>query len=153
MRSASAPTSSLGRGEEATGGREKASILSDTVEAVIGAVHLSGGIEVSAQVVHLLFDPLIEAASALGAGLDWKTSLQEARRRPVPRRARVRHRGRRPGPHEDLHRAGAGRRQGSTATATAAPRRRPSRAPPRRRTARSPAPSASTTTAARSRAG
>ncbi|HWI43814.1 MAG TPA: ribonuclease III [Nocardioides sp.] len=67
----------LGRGEEATGGREKASILSDTVEAVIGAVHLSGGIEVSAQVVHRLFDPLIEAASALGAGLDWKTSLQE----------------------------------------------------------------------------
>ena len=67
----------LGRGEEATGGRDKASILSDTVEAVIGAIHLSGGIETSSEVVHLLFDPLIEAASALGAGLDWKTSLQE----------------------------------------------------------------------------
>ncbi|MBZ5733147.1 ribonuclease III [Nocardioides sp. TRM66260-LWL] len=67
----------LGRGEEATGGREKASILSDTVEAVIGAIHLSGGFEVSAAVVHRLFDPLIEAASAMGAGLDWKTSLQE----------------------------------------------------------------------------
>ncbi|WP_166140318.1 ribonuclease III [Nocardioides ochotonae] len=67
----------LGRGEESTGGRNKSSIISDTVEAVIGAVHLSGGMEVSAQVVHLLFDPLIEAASALGAGLDWKTSLQE----------------------------------------------------------------------------
>ena len=67
----------LGRGEESTGGRGKASILSDTVEAVIGAVHLSGGFETSADVVHRLFDPLIEAASALGAGLDWKTSLQE----------------------------------------------------------------------------
>ena len=67
----------LGRGEQATGGRQKASILSDTVEALIGAVHLSGGLEASAQVVHLLFDPLIDAASALGAGLDWKTSLQE----------------------------------------------------------------------------
>ena len=67
----------LGRGEETTGGRDKASILSDTVEAVIGAVHLSGGIEVSAEVVHRLFDPVIHAASALGAGLDWKTSLQE----------------------------------------------------------------------------
>ena len=68
----------LGRGEESTGGRNKASILSDTVEAVIGAVHTSGGgIESSAQVVHRLFDPLIEAASAMGAGLDWKTSLQE----------------------------------------------------------------------------
>ncbi len=67
----------LGRGEQSTGGRNKASILSDTVEAVLGAVHLSGGFEVSAQVIHLLFDPLIEAASAMGAGLDWKTSLQE----------------------------------------------------------------------------
>lgn len=67
----------LGRGEEATGGRDKASILSDTVEALIGAVHLSGGFEVSGAVVHRLFDPLMEAAAALGAGLDWKTSLQE----------------------------------------------------------------------------
>ncbi len=67
----------LGRGEISTGGRDKASILSDTVEAVIGAVHMSGGIEASSVVVHKLFDPLIEAASALGAGLDWKTSLQE----------------------------------------------------------------------------
>jgi ribonuclease III len=68
----------LGRGEETTGGRQKSSILSDTVEAVIGAVHLSGGgITTSAEVVHLLFDPLIEEASAMGAGLDWKTSLQE----------------------------------------------------------------------------
>ncbi|WP_241901600.1 ribonuclease III [Nocardioides houyundeii] len=67
----------LGRGEESTGGRNKASILSDTVEAVIGAIHLSGGFEVSAQVVHRLFDPLMEAAAAMGAGLDWKTSLQE----------------------------------------------------------------------------
>ncbi|MFC6288424.1 ribonuclease III [Nocardioides sp. GCM10027113] len=67
----------LGRGEQATGGRNKHSILSDTVEAVLGAIHLSGGFEVSADVVHRLFDPLIEEASALGAGLDWKTSLQE----------------------------------------------------------------------------
>ncbi|WP_240181824.1 ribonuclease III [Nocardioides sp. 616] len=67
----------LGRGEESTGGRNKASILSDTVEAVIGAIHLSGGFEVSAEVVHRLFDPLMEAAAAMGAGLDWKTSLQE----------------------------------------------------------------------------
>jgi ribonuclease III len=40
-------------------------------------VHMSAGLTSSAAVVHLLFDPLIEAASALGAGLDWKTSLQE----------------------------------------------------------------------------
>lgn len=67
----------LGRGEDSTGGRDKASILSDTVEAIIGAVHLSGGIEEAAEVVHLLFDPVMEAAASMGAGLDWKTSLQE----------------------------------------------------------------------------
>ncbi len=67
----------LGKGEEATGGREKASILSDTVEALIGAVYLCGGFEDAARVVHLLFDPMLEAAAAMGAGLDWKTSLQE----------------------------------------------------------------------------
>jgi ribonuclease III len=67
----------LGRGEEATGGRNKSSILSDTVEALIGAVYLSGGFEASSKVVHLLFDPLMDNAARLGAGLDWKTSLQE----------------------------------------------------------------------------
>jgi ribonuclease-3 len=67
----------LGRGEEITGGRTKASILSDTVEAVIGAVYLSGGFETARDVVHRLFDPLMAEAAGLGAGLDWKTSLQE----------------------------------------------------------------------------
>lgn len=67
----------LGKGEESTGGRNKASILSDTVEALIGAVYLSGGFEAAAGLVHLLFDPMLEAAAAMGAGLDWKTSLQE----------------------------------------------------------------------------
>ncbi|WP_110206435.1 ribonuclease III [Nocardioides daejeonensis] len=67
----------LGRGEEATGGRDKASILSDTVEAVIGAIYITGGFENAARVVHQLFDELMETAASLGAGLDWKTSLQE----------------------------------------------------------------------------
>jgi len=67
----------LGRGEEGTGGRGKASILADTVEALIGAVYVARGLEVAAAVVHRLFDPLIEQSASLGAGLDWKTSLQE----------------------------------------------------------------------------
>ncbi len=67
----------LGRGEESTGGREKASILSDTVEAVIGAVYVQFGIERASEVVHGVFDPFIARAAELGAGLDWKTSLQE----------------------------------------------------------------------------
>ena len=67
----------LGRGELATGGRAKVSILSDAVEAVIGAVYIDLGFEGAAALVHRLFDPLMAAAAALGAGLDWKTSLQE----------------------------------------------------------------------------
>ncbi|MBW9206393.1 ribonuclease III [Mumia sp. zg.B53] len=67
----------LGRGEEATGGRDKSSILSDTVEAVIGAVYLQDGFSGADTVVHRLFDPVMARAAELGAGLDWKTSLQE----------------------------------------------------------------------------
>jgi ribonuclease-3 len=67
----------LGRGEEGTGGRNKASILADTLEAVIGAVYLDQGLSAASELVHRLFDPLIEKSSNLGAGLDWKTSLQE----------------------------------------------------------------------------
>ncbi|MFM1965812.1 MAG: hypothetical protein RL134_1537 [Actinomycetota bacterium] len=67
----------LGRGEEITGGRDKSSILADTLEAVIGAVYLEHGLTAAEAVVHRLFDPLIDHAATLGAGLDWKTSLQE----------------------------------------------------------------------------
>ncbi|MGH3312154.1 MAG: ribonuclease III [Streptomyces sp.] len=67
----------LGRGEEGTGGRDKASILADTLEAVIGAVYLDQGLDAAGEFIHRLFDPLIEQSSNLGAGLDWKTSLQE----------------------------------------------------------------------------
>ncbi|MGA8986994.1 MAG: ribonuclease III [Aeromicrobium sp.] len=67
----------LGRGEEATGGRDKASILSDTVEALLGAIYVQFGIERAAEVIHRVFDPVIAVAAELGAGLDWKTSLQE----------------------------------------------------------------------------
>jgi ribonuclease III len=67
----------LGRGEELTGGRHKSSILADTLEALIGAVYLQHGMETARQMVHRLFDPLLVMAPLLGAGLDWKTSLQE----------------------------------------------------------------------------
>ena len=67
----------LGRGEEATGGRDKPSILADTLEAVFGAVYLDCGVEVVSRVIHQLFDELLDDAASAGAGLDWKTSLQE----------------------------------------------------------------------------
>ncbi|MCF7550187.1 ribonuclease III [Pseudonocardia sp. WMMC193] len=67
----------LGRGEELTGGREKSSILADATEAMIGAVYLQHGLEPTRALVHRLFDGLLQSAPLLGAGLDWKTSLQE----------------------------------------------------------------------------
>jgi ribonuclease-3 len=67
----------LGKGEEGTGGRDKSSILADTLEAVIGAVYLDQGLASADALVHRLFDPVIARSARLGAGLDWKTSLQE----------------------------------------------------------------------------
>ena len=67
----------LGRGEESTGGRDKDSILADTVEAVIGATYSSAGMPAASELVHHLLDPLMARSATLGAGLDWKTSLQE----------------------------------------------------------------------------
>jgi ribonuclease III len=68
----------LGRGEETTGGRNKESILADTLEALLGAIYLQyEDLSVAADVIHRLFDPLMAQAARLGAGLDWKTSLQE----------------------------------------------------------------------------
>ena len=67
----------LGRGEETTGGRDKSSILADTMEAVIGAVFIEHGIEAARVFVHYLFDDLMADVATRGAGLDWKTSLQE----------------------------------------------------------------------------
>ncbi|MGC1209172.1 MAG: ribonuclease III [Ornithinimicrobium sp.] len=67
----------LGRGEEATGGRDKASILADTTEALIGCVYVDHGMEAAFTLVHHLLDPLMAESAKWGAALDWKTSLQE----------------------------------------------------------------------------
>lgn len=67
----------LGRGELGTGGRDKDSILSDTLEALFGAVYLTHGLETARTLVERLVGPTLERAADLGAGLDWKTSVQE----------------------------------------------------------------------------
>src|SRR6185295_6038872 len=67
----------LGKGEETTGGRDKESILADTLEAVLGAVYLQYDLDIAGEVIHRLFGPVMAQAARLGAGLDWKTSLQE----------------------------------------------------------------------------
>ena len=67
----------LGKGEDATGGRAKPSILSDALEAVMGAVYLDGGWEPAEQLVlRLLGDRIHDDSSGPGGG-DYKTRLQE----------------------------------------------------------------------------
>ncbi len=67
----------LGKGEELTGGRDKPSILADGMESLLGAIYLQYGLEVAREVVLRLFAGLLDRAPKMGAGLDWKTSLQE----------------------------------------------------------------------------
>jgi ribonuclease III len=67
----------LGRGEVNTGGADKSSILADSMESLLGAIYLHHGIDAVREVILRLFGALLETAPTLGAGLDWKTSLQE----------------------------------------------------------------------------
>ncbi|GAA1729612.1 ribonuclease III [Microcella frigidaquae] len=67
----------LGKGEELTGGREKSSILADTVEALIGATYLDLGGDVATALVLRLIEPLRADPDRFGAAMDPKTSLQE----------------------------------------------------------------------------
>ena len=67
----------LGIGEERTDGRNKASILADAMEAIIGALFIAAGIDKTREFVLRIFGDVIQEAPTLGAGLDWKTSLQE----------------------------------------------------------------------------
>jgi ribonuclease-3 len=76
----------LGKGEEASGGRRKASILADTLEAIIGAIFLDGGLEPAQAFVLSRWSELIAERSAAPGGRDYKTRLQEvlANRGEVP---------------------------------------------------------------------
>jgi len=70
----------LGKGEDASGGRSKASILADAMEAIIGAVYVDGGLDAARRLVIDLFAGRIatEVAGPGGpGGADHKTQLQE----------------------------------------------------------------------------
>lgn len=67
----------LGKGEAASGGRDKPSILADALEAVIGAIYRDGGwSSARAVVLELLSDRIYAAAEGPG-GQDFKSQLQE----------------------------------------------------------------------------
>jgi ribonuclease-3 len=67
----------LGRGEDQAGGRRKPSILSDALEAVLGAVYLDGGVEAARDLIARLFTERLDAAISRLDRLDHKTLLQE----------------------------------------------------------------------------
>jgi len=67
----------LGKGEDATGGRAKKSILSDVFEAVAGAVFLDGGYEKARGVFMTLIRDEIDLTIRAGDFYDYKTELQE----------------------------------------------------------------------------
>ncbi len=67
----------LGKGENLTGGRDRDSILCDTVEALIGATYMSHGLEPTRRVVEEHLRPFLEDAVELGRSSDYKTTLQE----------------------------------------------------------------------------
>jgi len=67
----------LGKGEEATGGRKKKSLLSDAIEAVLGAIYLEGGYQKAREVVLGLFRERIDTIMHSAVLSDYKTELQE----------------------------------------------------------------------------
>lgn len=67
----------LGKGEERTGGRERASIIADAMESIIGAIYLDGGIEPAREFILNMLIPEIQNTVSTVKILDAKTSLQE----------------------------------------------------------------------------
>lgn len=80
----------LGEGELKSGGGQRPSILSDTLEAVLGAVMLDGGFEAARRVVDHVFELPLAGITPQSAGKDAKTQLQELlqrKRQPLPQYA------------------------------------------------------------------
>jgi ribonuclease-3 len=78
----------LGRGEELTGGRRKASLLADAMEAVVAAIFVGGGLEPVLALVDRFLGDAFARASAGTLDRDYKTQLQElaqSRLRATPR--------------------------------------------------------------------
>lgn len=67
----------LGKGEHLSGGRTKASILSDTFEALLGATYLTHGFDIAQKVILTHLAPMLDQAFVRGQTQDWKTSLIE----------------------------------------------------------------------------
>lgn len=81
----------LGRGEEATGGRSKSSLLADAFEAILGAIYVDGGLDPSRSFVLTHLGPALEGArQARDLADDYKTRLQEETQRRIRQTPRYR---------------------------------------------------------------
>ncbi|MBF0487256.1 MAG: ribonuclease III [Nitrospirae bacterium] len=67
----------LGKGEEMTGGREKLSLLANTLEAIFGAVFLDGGYDTAKKIIIGLYQPVLTQLLNSHTSFDFKTELQE----------------------------------------------------------------------------
>ncbi|MDH4161255.1 MAG: ribonuclease III [Nitrospirota bacterium] len=67
----------LGKGEAQTGGRDKDSLLADSLEALIASLYLDGGLPPAAAFISRFFLDSLNNAPAAGTGADAKTDLQE----------------------------------------------------------------------------
>lgn len=67
----------LGKGEEQSRGRNKPSILANTMEALLGALYLDAGFERTMEIIRMLFAPLLEKLGTRDMPLDFKSQLQE----------------------------------------------------------------------------
>ena len=100
----------LGRGEDAAGGREKPSILSDALEAVLGAVYVDGGPDQAYALVERLIGPRLAADRRAPRPPRPQVAAAGAGRRRRRAAARVRDAGRGPRPRQALLRRGRRRR-------------------------------------------
>lgn len=67
----------LGKGEEMTNGREKPSILANTMESVLGALYMDAGFEKTLAIITVLFMPVIDNIKSKKSDNDYKSMLQE----------------------------------------------------------------------------
>lgn len=67
----------LGKGEEQTGGRKRASILSDAFEALIGSIYIDSGMDSARKFILFIMESLIRRYIKGNLKLDYKTELQE----------------------------------------------------------------------------
>ena len=67
----------LGVGEDKTGGRNKDSILSDTLEALLGATYICNGLEITRATLLRHLQPILDRAADPDSTMDWKTPLRD----------------------------------------------------------------------------